>query len=80
MHQQGTLHDIVGKCVPCRTVTQLTGHSSSPTDLPIVPVTQPETHSIPSHNHVRSFDLQPSPQEKDTISLTTKQILEKRIT
>ncbi|MPC09494.1 hypothetical protein E2C01_002106 [Portunus trituberculatus] len=45
MHQQGTLHDIVGKCVPCRTVTQLTGHSSSPTDLPIVPVTQPETHS-----------------------------------
>ena len=45
VHQQGALHDIVGKSVPCRTVTDPTGHSISPTDLPVVAVAQPEAHN-----------------------------------
>ena len=45
VHQQGALHDIVGKSVPCRTVTDPTGHSLSPTDLPVVAVAQPEAHN-----------------------------------
>ena len=45
VHQQGALHDVVDKSLSCRTVTQPTGHSSSPTDLPIVAVAQPEAHN-----------------------------------